>query len=67
VMLITVERIYFHCSKAIMRSKLWSDSTKIDRASLPSTGSIVAELSNGKLGGESYDREAPARLQSELY
>lgn len=67
VTLVTVERIYFHCSKAIMRSKLWSESAKIDRASLPSTGTIVAELSNGKLGGESYDREAPARLQAELY
>ncbi len=67
VMLITVERIYFHCSKAIVRSKLWSESTKIDRASLPSTGAIIAELSNGKLDAESYDRDAPARIQAELY
>jgi len=67
VMVVTVERIYFHCSKAIVRSKLWSESTKIERASLPSTGTIIAELSNGKFGGESYDREAPARIQAELY
>jgi PPOX class probable FMN-dependent enzyme len=67
IMLITIERIYFHCAKAIMRSKLWSESSKIDRASLPSTGTIVAELSSGKFGGETYDREAPARLQAELY
>ena len=67
VMVVTVERIYFHCSKAIVRSKLWSESTKVDRASLPSTGTIIAELSNGKFGGESYDREAPARIQAELY
>ena len=67
VMLVTVERIYFHCSKAIVRSKLWSESTKVERASLPSTGTIIAELSNGKFGGESYDREAPARIQAELY
>ena len=67
VMVVTVERIYFHCSKAIVRSKLWSESTKVERASLPSTGTIIAELSNGKFGGESYDREAPARIQAELY
>jgi len=66
-MLITVERIYFHCSKAIVRSKLWSESTRIDRTSLPSTGAIIAELSEGKFGGESYDRDAPARIQAELY
>lgn len=67
IMVVTVERIYFHCSKAIVRSKLWCESTKIERASLPSTGTIIAELSNGKFGGESYDREAPARIQAELY
>jgi PPOX class probable FMN-dependent enzyme len=67
VMLIAVERIYFHCSKALVRSKLWSESAKIDRASLPSTGTIIVELTNGKFGGEAYDNELPARIQAELY
>ena len=59
VLIVHIESIYFHCSKAIVRSKLWDEKTKIDRKSLPSTGTIVAELSQGKLGGEKYDREAP--------
>lgn len=67
VMIVHIEKIYFHCSKAIVRSKLWDESTKIDRKSLPSTGTIIAEFSGGKLGGESYDREAPARIQAQLY
>jgi hypothetical protein len=62
-----VESIYFHCSKAIVRSKLWDETTKIDRRSLPSTGTIIAELSQGKLGGETYDREAPERIKAQLY
>lgn len=67
VLIIHIETIYFHCAKAIVRSKLWDESTKIDRKSLPSTGTIIAELSEGKLGGEKYDREAPERIKAQLY
>lgn len=42
VLIVHIESIYFHCSKAIVRSKLWDEVTKIDRKSLPSTGSIIA-------------------------
>ncbi len=67
VLIVHIESIYFHCSKAIVRSKLWDETTKIDRKSLPSTGTIIAELSQGKLGGETYDREAPERIKAQLY
>jgi uncharacterized protein len=67
VLIVHVESVYFHCSKAIMRSKLWDEATKIDRRSLPSTGTILAELSQGKAGGETYDREAPERNKAQLY
>jgi hypothetical protein len=67
VLVVHIESIYFHCSKAIVRSKLWDEATKIDRSSLPSTGTIVAELSGGKLGGEAYDRAAPERIKAQLY
>src|SRR5512142_1851546 len=67
VMIVHVESVYFHCSKAIMRSKLWDEATKVDRKSLPSTGTILAELSEGRAGGETYDREAPERNKAQLY
>ncbi|MFY9601156.1 MAG: pyridoxamine 5'-phosphate oxidase family protein, partial [Pseudolabrys sp.] len=67
VLIVHVESIYCHCSKAIVRSKLWEEATKIDRKSLPSTGTIIAELSQGKLGGETYDREAPEKIKAMLY
>ena len=66
VLIVHVETAYFHCSKAIVRSKLWDAETKIDRKSLPSTGTIVAELSQGKFGGEKYDREAPEKIKAQL-
>jgi hypothetical protein len=67
VLLVHVETVFFHCSKAIVRSKLWDEATKIDRKSLPSTGTIIAEVSNGRLGGADYDRAAPERIEKMLY
>ena len=51
VLIVHIESIYFHCSKAIVRSKLWEEGTKIDRKSLPSTGTIISELSQGSWAG----------------
>jgi PPOX class probable FMN-dependent enzyme len=67
VLIVHIETIFLHCSKAIVRSKLWDEKSKIDRKSLPSTGTIIAEVSQGKLGGETYDRDAPERIKAMLY
>ena len=67
VMLVHVDTVFFHCSRAILRSKLWDEASKVDRQSLPSTGSIIAEVSAGQQGGEAYDRELPARVRNSLY
>jgi hypothetical protein len=67
VLIVHVETIFFHCSKAVVRSKLWDEATKIDRKSLPSTGTIIAELSAGQYGGEAYDREMPEKIKTVLY
>lgn len=67
VIVVTIDSAYFHCAKAIMRSKLWDPAAQIQRTSLPSTGTIVADLSKGQYGGEQYDREAPARNLAGLY
>jgi PPOX class probable FMN-dependent enzyme len=67
VLVVSVERVFFQCSKAIVRSQLWEPSRHIDRKSLPSNGTILAELTDGRLGGEAHDRAAPERLKATLY
>lgn len=67
VIVVSVERVYYQCSRAILRSRLWDPSQHIDRKSLPSTGTILAELSKDEVGGEAYDRDAPERLKAQLY
>ena len=67
VLIVKIETVFFHCAKAIVRAKLWDAKAQIDRKSLPSTGTIIAEFSNGQLGGEDYDRAAPERIKAQLY
>ena len=67
VIVVAVDRIYYQCAKAIVRSKLWDASRHVDRASLPSAGTILADLTQGRVGGPEHDRAAPERLKATLY
>jgi PPOX class probable FMN-dependent enzyme len=67
VLVVTVERVYFQCSKALVRSKLWDASRQIPRSALPSTGTIIQTLSNGAVDGAAYDRELPIRIPQQLW
>ncbi|WP_375462079.1 pyridoxamine 5'-phosphate oxidase family protein [uncultured Enterovirga sp.] len=42
-LLVDVEEVFFHCGKALMRSKLWDPTTQVDRMRFPSLGRIIAE------------------------
>lgn len=42
-LIIDVEEVYFHCGKAMIRSRLWTDDHKVDRAAFPSLGRIIAD------------------------
>ena len=65
--IVKVESIYFQCSKAIIRSKLWDPARVIDRKSLPSNGTVLAEITKGEEGGEEYDKAYPERLKATIY
>jgi PPOX class probable FMN-dependent enzyme len=67
VLLVAVEKVFYQCSKAIMRSKLWDPAAKVERSSLPTPGKILAEISDGKMGGDEHDRAAPERLKATIY
>jgi predicted pyridoxine 5'-phosphate oxidase superfamily flavin-nucleotide-binding protein len=67
VLVITVERAFYQCTKAIIRSKLWDPAMQVERASLPTPGKILAEITGGKMGGEEHDRAAPERIKQTIY
>ncbi|MFI4995417.1 MAG: pyridoxamine 5'-phosphate oxidase family protein [Hyphomicrobiales bacterium] len=67
VIVVTVEAAYIHCSKALMRSKLWDASRRLERSMLPSLGEMLALISADAIDAKAYDRDLPGRLESTLY
>ncbi|MFL5039373.1 MAG: pyridoxamine 5'-phosphate oxidase family protein [Xanthobacteraceae bacterium] len=67
VLIVSVERVFYQCTKAIVRSRLWDPATQVERKSLPSAGTILAEITGGKLGGPEHDRGQPERIKATLY
>ena len=43
VIKLTVQAAYLHCAKAFLRSRLWSPSARVDRATLPTTGQMISD------------------------
>ena len=41
VLSIDVHEAYFHCGKALMRSKLWAADTRVERAVMPSISEVI--------------------------
>jgi PPOX class probable FMN-dependent enzyme len=67
VLVVTAERVYFQCPKALVRSRLWSADAQISRSELPSTGEILQALSQGGIDGAAYDQSYPRRLEETIY
>jgi uncharacterized protein len=67
VIVVTAEKVYFQCPKAIVRSELWNPDKRISRKDLPSTGRILEDVTTGMINGEQYDRDYPERLRTTIY
>lgn len=67
VVVMTVERVYFQCARAVVRSGLWKAEAQAAAGDLPTPGQILAALSDAREGGEAYDREWPGRAARTLW
>ncbi len=67
VLVVHVDTVFFQCSRAVVRSRLWDPSTQLRRDALPSTGRILRDLVGDSFDGEQYDRELPDRIKKTLY
>jgi uncharacterized protein len=67
VLAIAVESVFFQCSRAVVRARLWDPAMQIDRKAVPTAGEILAALSCDRIGGEAYDRALPERVRKTLY
>lgn len=61
-----VDRVYFQCQKALVRSRLWDPEAQIERSDLASTGDMIKAI-KADFDAEQYDRDYPQRLKDSLY
>lgn len=66
VLIVSVEAVYFHCSRAFVRAKLWDPAQHLPRGSMPSAGDMISAICDG-FDAEKYDRELPERVKKTLY
>jgi PPOX class probable FMN-dependent enzyme len=64
VLSISVHEAYFHCGKALMRSKLWSRDAQVERAVLPSISQVIHDQT--KLGEPESQAVVEARYRTQL-
>jgi uncharacterized protein len=67
VIVVSVDTVFFQCSRAVSRAKLWDPAQHIERGSLPSLGVMLADISKSRINAESYDRGLYERLNASLY
>jgi uncharacterized protein len=64
--LVSVEEVYFHCGKALIRSDLWNPEKQVRRGEFPSLGRIIAEQIGGIDAAEA-ERQTAESYRTRLY
>jgi hypothetical protein len=64
VLAVTVHEAYFHCGKALMRSRLWAPDAQVARSSFPSIGEVIHDQT--ALGEPEAQAIVEARYRDQL-
>jgi len=70
VISVKVDKAYFQCQKALVRSKLWDSAQHVERSELPSTGVMVKEfaaMQDIDFDADSYDQSYPEHMNKTIY
>jgi PPOX class probable FMN-dependent enzyme len=65
-LLVSISEVFFHCGKALIRSKLWDASRHVPRASFPSLGQIIADQT-ALMDAASEDKAITTSYREKLY
>lgn len=65
--LISIEKVYFHCGKAMIRSKLWQDAYQPQPGTLPSFGQIVKAQAKVDASEEAVEERIQESYRERLY
>ena len=64
---VKVERVYFQCSKALVRSGVWDSDIARSFGDVPSAGEMLAATTNDSFDALEYDRMLEKRYSDELW
>jgi len=53
---VQVEDVYLHCAKALMRSRLWSAKSQVEREVLPTMGQMLNDQTGIQAPAESQEQ-----------
>ena len=67
VVVITADRVYFQCQKALARSELWSSDAHVPRDQLPTAGEILSALSQEAFNPKEFDQNYPEHMKKTIY
>lgn len=67
VLRIHVERVFFQCGRALIRSGLWENKYLADKSTIPAPGQILKSISHQQFDGDKYDAQLPERIMKTLY
>ena len=65
--LVTVDEVYFHCGKAIIRSDLWNPDKRVKLADFPPLGRIIAEQIGDGRSLDEAERQTEEGYRTRLY
>ena len=66
VVLVAIDAVYFQCARALVRARLWDDTTMVDRKTLPTAGEMTRAAAPD-FDAAAYDAALPARQAATLY
>jgi hypothetical protein len=65
---VAVERVYFQCQKALVRSRLWQADAQIPRSVLPSAGTMLKALTADEpFDAKAFDDGYPEHMRKTIY
>lgn len=66
VIIVTIERVYFHCVKAFHRAKLWDADSWPEKSTIPSPGEMVRAV-EPDFDAAAYDAGYPEHMAKTIY
>ncbi len=67
VILIDIDRTYFQCARAIVRSGLWDPAKFVDPALVPTPGDVLERTTSREIDAKTYNAEWPGRAAKSLW